>query len=233
VYHEVYFGSSPDLGPADLMGSWTWPMYWHIPGLTPGATYYWRVDEVEADGATIHTGDVWTFTTVSFFAHSPEPSYGDKTVKADAILSWGAGSSAASHDVYFGTSRADVIAGTGDTFKGNQLDVTYNPQGLLDDTSYYWRVDEVEADGTTRHPGEIWSFKTLEDPALIGWWKFDEGAGGIAYDSSGYGNHGQLGGDPEWVSGAIGGRVDRQYSSNDDEQQFHVQYMDQNRYDGG
>ncbi len=205
VYHEVYFGSSPDLGPADLMGSWTWPMYWHIPGLTPGATYYWRVDEVEADGATIHTGDVWTFTTVSFFAHSPEPSYGDKTVKADAILSWGAGSSAASHDVYFGTSRADVIAGTGDTFKGNQLDVTYNPQGLLDDTSYYWRVDEVEADGTTRHPGEIWSFKTLEDPALIGWWKFDEGAGGIAYDSSGYGNHGQLGGDPEWVSGAIGG----------------------------
>jgi len=205
VYHDVYFGTGPDLGPADLMGRWTWAMYWHIPGLTPGATYYWRVDEVEADATTSHTGDVWTFTAVSFFAHSSDPANGDKTVKADAILNWGAGSSAASHDVYFGTSRADVAAGTGDTFKGNRLDVTYNPEGLQDGTSYYWRVDEIEANGTTMHPGEIWSFRTLDDPAFIGWWKFDEGEGSIAYDSSGYGNHGQLGGDPEWISGAIGG----------------------------
>jgi len=205
VYHDVYFGTGPDLGPADLMGRWTWAMYWHIPGLTPGATYYWRVDEVEADATTIHTGDVWTFTAVSFFAHSPDPANGGKTVKADAILNWGAGSSAASHDVYFGTSRADVAAGTGETFKGNRLDVTYNPEGLQDGTSYYWRIDEIEADATTMHPGEIWSFKTLDDPAFIGWWKFDEGGGSIAYDSSGYGNHGQLGGDPEWISGAIGG----------------------------
>ncbi|HPS55650.1 MAG TPA: LamG domain-containing protein, partial [Sedimentisphaerales bacterium] len=27
------------------------------------------------------------------------------------------------------------------------------------------------------------------DPNLVGWWKFDEGAGQIAHDSSGYGNH--------------------------------------------
>ena len=27
------------------------------------------------------------------------------------------------------------------------------------------------------------------DPNLVGWWKFDEGAGDVAYDSSGYGNH--------------------------------------------
>jgi len=30
---------------------------------------------------------------------------------------------------------------------------------------------------------------TEADPNLVGWWKFDEGAGDIAYDSSGYGNH--------------------------------------------
>jgi hypothetical protein len=205
VYHDVYFGTSPDLGPADLMGRWTWAMYWHAPLLTPGVTYYWRVDEVEADGTTIHMGDLWTFTAVSFTAHSPDPPDGDKTVNAGGILSWGAGSSAASHDVYFGTSRADVAAGTGETFKGNQLDVTYNPEGLQDGTSYYWRVDEVEADGTTRHAGDLWSFRTRDDPAFIGWWKFDEGQGSIAYDSSGYGHHGTLGGNPEWVAGAIGG----------------------------
>jgi len=39
---------------------------------------------------------------------------------------------------------------------------------------------------------------------LIGWWKFEEGSGDIAYDSSGNGHHGTLLGTPEWVSGPEG-----------------------------
>jgi hypothetical protein len=208
VYHDVYFGTNPDLGDADYMDRMPFAMYWHVPGLTPGTTYYWRVDEVEADGTTIHTGDVWSFTAVGFVAHSPNPPDGSKTALPDAVLSWGAGSSAATHDVYFGTSRADVAAGTGDTFKGNQMDETYVLEGLGNGTIYYWRINEVEADGTTKHPGEVWGFKTRDDPALIGWWKFDEGQGNIAYDSSGYDNHGILGGDPQWVSGVIDGGLE-------------------------
>ncbi|MHC4536009.1 MAG: LamG-like jellyroll fold domain-containing protein [Planctomycetota bacterium] len=208
VYHNVYFGTNPDLGDADYMDRMPFAMYWHVPGLTPGTTYYWRIDEVEADGTTIHTGDLWSFTAVGFAAHSPDPSDGSRNALSDSILSWGAGSSAASHDVYFGTSRADVAAGTGDTFKGNQLDETYVPEGLQDGSTYFWKIDEVEADGTTRHPGEVWSFKTRDDPALIGWWKFDEGQGSIAFDSSGYGNHGILGGNPQWVGGVIDGGLE-------------------------
>ena len=208
VYHDVYFGTNPDLGDADYMDRMPYAMYWHVPGLTPGTTYYWRVDEVEGDGTTIHTGNVWSFTAVGFFAHSPDPPDGSKTALSDTALGWGAGSSAASHDVYFGTGQADVAAGTGDTFKGNQMDETYVPEGLEDGTIYYWRIDEVEADGTTRHPGEVWGFKTRDDPALIGWWKFDEGQGNIAFDSSGYGNDGILGGDPQWVGGVIGGALE-------------------------
>ncbi len=214
VYHDVYFGTNSELGDADYMDRMPYPMYWHIPGLTPGTTYYWRVDEVEGDGTTIHTGELWSFTAVGFVAHSPNPPDGTKTANSDTLLSWGAGSSAASHDVYFGTSRADVAAGTGDTFKGNQMDQTYALQGLEDGTIYYWRIDEVEADGTTKHPGEVWGFKTRDDPALIGWWKFDEGQGNIAYDSSGYDNHGILGGDPQWVNGIIGGALE--LDGNDD-----------------
>ncbi len=211
--HDVYLGTNPDLGSADLMDRMPFPMYWHDPGLTPGATYYWRIDEVEADGNTIYTGDLWSFTAVGSPAHSPNPPDGNKMVLPDAVLSWGSGSSAASHDVYFGTSRADVAAGTGGTLKGNQLGETYNPEGLQDGTIYYWRIDEVEADGTTKHPGEVWGFKTRDDPALIGWWKFDEGQGIIAYDSSGYGHHGIIGTDngddgPKWAAGVIGGGLE-------------------------
>jgi len=185
--------------------------YWHVPGLTPGATYYWRVDEVEADGTTIHTGDLWSFTTAGFVAHNPDPPNAYRTALPDAVLSWGSGVSAASHDVYFGTSLTDVAAGIGGSFKGNQLVGTYHPRGLENGTAYFWRVDEVEADGMTKHAGEIWSFKTLDDPAFIGWWKFDEGQGNIAYDSSGYGNHGIIGGHglaPVWTLGVIDGGLE-------------------------
>jgi hypothetical protein len=39
-------------------------------------------------------------------------------------------------------------------------------------------------------------------------WKFDEGSGIIAYDSSGNGRNGTLEGNPEWVEGKIGGALD-------------------------
>jgi len=43
---------------------------------------------------------------------------------------------------------------------------------------------------------------------LVGHWKFDEGSGTIAYDSSGNGNDGTLNGDPEWVVGYFGGALE-------------------------
>jgi hypothetical protein len=42
---------------------------------------------------------------------------------------------------------------------------------------------------------------------LIGWWKFDETSGNIAYDSSGNGNDGNLTNGPSWTSGKIGGAL--------------------------
>ena len=50
------------------------------------------------------------------------------------------------------------------------------------------------------------------DPSLVGWWKFDEGAGSTAQDSSGNAHHGTLQGAPRWAAGfydgalAFGGR---------------------------
>jgi hypothetical protein len=39
------------------------------------------------------------------------------------------------------------------------------------------------------------------DTTLVGYWKFNEGTGTIAYDSSGYGNNGTLMNSPTWVDG--------------------------------
>ena len=42
---------------------------------------------------------------------------------------------------------------------------------------------------------------------LVGWWKFDEGSGTVAYDSSGNGNDGNLTNGPTWATGKIGGAL--------------------------
>ncbi len=49
------------------------------------------------------------------------------------------------HDVYVGTSFDDVNEGTigSPTYRGNQTDVTYALGDLALETTYYWRIDEV------------------------------------------------------------------------------------------
>ena len=69
MFHNLYLGKTSALGPADLVGSYQSETTFFHPGvLEPGTMYYWRVDEIEGDGVTIHTGDVWTFTTEALTA---------------------------------------------------------------------------------------------------------------------------------------------------------------------
>jgi len=45
-------------------------------------------------------------------------------------------------------------------------------------------------------------------PALVGHWKFDDGEGAVAVDSSGNGNDGIINGDPLWVEGMLDGALE-------------------------
>jgi hypothetical protein len=82
----------------------------------------------------------------------------------DVVFSWTPGDFADKHDVYFGTVFADVNAASranplGVLRKQNHDANTYDP-GLLDwNTTYYWRVDEINAPPDyTPYRGNIWSF---------------------------------------------------------------------------
>ena len=135
-------------------------------GLVPGTTYYWRIDEVEADG-TKYEGNIWSFTIASRTAYDPDPPDGSTSAGVDVTLSWTAGIGEITHDVYFGEDFDDVNAGFGDTFKGNQNSTTFDlgalfVQGLVRGETYYWRIDEVEAAGGTKYKGDVWSFTIAE-----------------------------------------------------------------------
>jgi hypothetical protein len=212
-WHNVYLGTSPELTEADLVSPlWQTAMYWHIPGFESGVTYSWRIDEVEADGTTVYTGDVWTFTAAPVKAFNASPAAGARFQDLDVTLSWTAGTLARSHDVYFGTDQAAVSAGAADTFKGNQFLTTYTPAGLVAGTTYFWRIDEVRGGGV-KQTGDVWSFSTLpdiavSDPDLVGWWTLDEQEGARAIDWSGHGVHGSFIGNVKWMEGMVGGGLE-------------------------
>ncbi|MDI6448235.1 LamG-like jellyroll fold domain-containing protein, partial [Anaerobaca lacustris] len=98
-------------------------------------------------------------------AQNPRPTDQAIDVPRDVVLAWDAGEFAATHDVYFGTSFDDVNdAGRanpmGVLLSQGQAATSYDPAGLLDfGTTYFWRVDEVNAaPDNTIFKGEVWSF---------------------------------------------------------------------------
>ncbi|TET32690.1 MAG: hypothetical protein E3J72_19170, partial [Planctomycetota bacterium] len=154
--YDVYFDTvSP---PVTFIGNQPGLSY-DPGGMAAGTNFYWRIDAVNAFGTT--TGVEWSFTTGAFLpAQASNPAPGDTAtgVLLDADLFWGAAAGATSYDVYFDTVSPPV------TFQGNQPGTSFDPGGLADDTSYYWRIDTVNAFGTTT--GVEWSFKTGAPPAM-------------------------------------------------------------------
>ena len=182
--------------------------YPYPDGLVLGATYYWRVDEVEADD-TKHTGRVWSFSLPSAKAQDPVPADAVAYVDPATTLSWTEGFRAALHHVYLSENAADVEAGAPAAYKGPSPNTTYDPGPLENGKTYYWRVDEFDTSSVT-HTGDVWSFSTMpdipiRDPNLVGWWKLDDVGSGNVIDFSGYGHHGTLHGDAQFVPGGYDG----------------------------
>jgi len=157
----VYLGKTPELGAADLVGPrQPLAMLYYAAGLEPGVTYYWRVDEIEKDGVTVITGDVWTFIAQALTAYNPDPADGAAIVSPTAVLKWWPGRGAVQHHLYFSDDRDSVSQAAAGADQGllPLEQTTFQPEGLQEATTYYWRVDEVV--GGDVLAGPVWSFTT-------------------------------------------------------------------------
>jgi hypothetical protein len=110
---------------------------------------------------------------LSFMAANPNPKNDEKDIEIDSVLSWNEGIYANTHNIFFGTNFNDVNNATINNHpnvtvaQGLAKDTTsYNPGNLELGTTYYWRVDEVNAPPDSGIiEGSVWSFRT-EDIAI-------------------------------------------------------------------
>jgi len=102
-------------------------------------------------------------------ARAPYPADRAVVTATWTEMRWSAGDFAVTHDFYMGDSFADVNSGAPQTFRGNQILTSLivgiglpgdpYPNGLVPGTTYYWRIDEVNAaDPNSPWKGPVWSF---------------------------------------------------------------------------
>ncbi len=190
--HTVYFGDNFDTVASASGGLPQGTTTYTPSGLKRAKTYYWRVDEF--DGVATYKGDVWSFTTQGAVAN-PQPANGAVDVEQTPILSWTPGAYAASHEVYSGADAEAVrnATKTSPEFKATKAlgDESYAPGKLAWETTYYWRIDEVNS----THPdspwvGKVWSFTTAGFAIVDDFEDYDAADNQIWYswhDGLGYG----------------------------------------------
>ncbi|MCH7558474.1 MAG: discoidin domain-containing protein, partial [Planctomycetes bacterium] len=127
------------------------------------------IDDVQVYDNVLTVDEIRRFGGVQFSkADEPSPADGQTDVVREVVLNWKPGEFADTHDVYFGTSFADVNSATNldpmgpdNIYKARQGDNSYAiPERLDFGQTYYWRIDEVNAPPTSHvvFKGDVWSF---------------------------------------------------------------------------
>ena len=139
--YNVYFGTS---ATPPLVLSGTTALTYNPGVLAANTAYNWKVVAVNSVGST----DCATryFVTSSMLPGCPTtytPSNGTTNVSGNTSLSWTAGSTATSYDVYFGTSSPPPLV------LSNTTALTYTPASISPNTTYYWKINAKNSFGTT------------------------------------------------------------------------------------
>jgi regulation of enolase protein 1 (concanavalin A-like superfamily) len=175
----LYTTTGLDLGNGTLIA--------HIPGEVIPVIAFWEAGVETYDGSGVippaprlffsiayysqyninADGEIAFLNAVDFLlgnkgqAGGANPANGaDNLWPRDITLSWTAGEFADKHDVYFSSDFNDVNDGVA-LISGAQDGTSYAVGDLELETTYYWRIDEVNAPSSPGTiAGKVWSFTT-------------------------------------------------------------------------
>jgi hypothetical protein len=165
--------------PKQYDGNWYWGnerrddqgrAQFDVPSTGVHTVHIWmREDGILLDKLVLTTNADYTpeglgppasHRTVKGKAQNPSPS-GEDVPRDGVILSWTPSELAVKHNVYFGTVFDDVNNADNSSpllVSPGQILNTYDPPDRLEfGKTYYWRIDEIAADGMI-HKGDVWSF---------------------------------------------------------------------------
>ncbi len=124
------------------------------------------------------------FDAASVAATDPQPENHDfhaGTEDGTVSFSWVPADEAVSHKLVIGTDSMLVVKATVYDYEGTAAE--YVKSGLSSMVRYWWRVDEVDVDGTI-HKGKVWTFQPckLAFPEAEGYGRYAIGGrGGMVY----------------------------------------------------
>jgi len=113
------------------------------------------------------------------------PANAATVIPTTTTLSWSSTKWAATYQVQVSATADFATTISDQTVATTSASVT----GLLNGTTYNWRVRAINPTGTGDW-SSVWTFTTISNGPLVGYWKMDEGSGTTLNDASGYGNHG-------------------------------------------
>lgn len=138
-------------------------------------------------------GTQYSLSEVRFFylpvnPSEPDPIDGATDISPDVTLSWTAGSEADVHEIYIGTDMQEVADST--TPVATVSEASYSPESLLMNTTYYWKVVEVnELESPSTWTSEVWSFTTSEEWVIDDFESYTNNTPNLVYQTwlDGYG----------------------------------------------
>jgi Fibronectin type III domain len=117
-----------------------------VPGLTPGQTYFFEVDGVNAGGNSQYSNQASATVLASV------PTLTSATAGNGAVtLSWSASEGATSYSVYQGTSAG----GEGNTAVASSSATTTTLSALTNGQTYYFKVAAIDAGGPSAKSNEV------------------------------------------------------------------------------
>jgi hypothetical protein len=132
--------------------------------LTHGSDYEGKMDDFQIYDRALSLRDIQALFRGGDLelAWAPQPFNGESDVSRDVVLTWKPGDFAAQHDVYFGTDMDAVTDANTAQSLGVYIDRrgpnSYDPGGLELESTYYWRIDEVNDPCVWK--GKVWKLST-------------------------------------------------------------------------
>ncbi len=230
-YQTIYLemkASNDDFIPIDTLG--VTEVSFFIDGLLPNTTYQFRLtaadESAEALPAISAAYKTLPVPTAPSVPSAPSPGHSSDYADTTSVtLTWEGSENSDYYKLYFGSSPEQL------SLLDSLSTTLLSLDSLLSGTSYYWRVDAVNALGSTE--GDLWSFRTRPYIArgLVGAWLMDTLEGTAVMDSSGFANEGEVNelNDYSWTEGKVNGALD--FSSAENPSHVFIPHADQLYFD--